>query len=275
MADKKFTEVGVDWMDRGYHAAPFLAADLLQLSEPERELWSGWQDRLFAAKQGRFGGITGLIDIYEKSGNWLLSGACADLLGDAGDAACLQRMAERIGKIQDPIVDLMMRIDFSVAFGTAGSLALAPVIVETYRNGHDLDDADILPYVLSSMIEPQLEAFGDPEEYASVDDYCDAVLARHAELGARLGPHATVFRGETFGVRKLARAVLDSVAGGTLNLRLRQKFEASTGIETAQFYKGGRLQPLTAAAIVEGFLASPAAADYVDGARYFFGHRIP
>lgn len=274
MVDKKFSEVGVDWTDKGYHAKPFSAADLLPLPEEERELWSGWQDRLLAAKQGRFTGIVDLVDIYERSENWLLSGACADLLGDAGDEACLQRMADRIGKNQDPVVDMMMRIDFSVAFGAAGFLALIPVIVGTYRKLHGSDDADIIPYVLSSMIEPKLDAFADPAKYASVDDYCDAVLERQAELAARLGPRAIVFRGETFGVRKLAQAMHESVAGGTLNLRLRQAFEASTGIETAQFYKGGRLQPLTAAAIVEGFLASPAAANYVDGARYFFGHRI-
>ena len=272
---KKFTEVGVHWMDQGYFATPLSASDLLQLPEPERSLWSIWQDRFFEAKRGNFRGICDLIDVYEKTESWTLGGACAELLGNAGDEACLEQMAERMSESPDAIVHLTMQIEFSDAFGIAGVLALVPTIVETYRRHHTFDDAEILPGTLSAMLEPTFDAFCEPREYGSIDAYCTAVLDRHAELSARLSPRAIIFRGEVFSMRRHALAVLDSLASGNLKLRLRQQFEASTGIETAQFYKGGRLQPLTAAAIVEGFLASPVAAHYVDGARYFFGHRIP
>lgn len=272
---KNFAEVGVDWAGPGYFATLLSAADLLKLPASERGLWSAWQDRLLEAKRGDFRQIVELVDIYERTESWRLGDACAGLLGDAGSPACLRHMADRSGKPLDAIINFSMRIEFACAFATAGALALLPMIVDTYREYQRLDDADILPFAVSHMLEPSLEEFAEPNRYPSIEDYCAAVLDRHAELSARLGPRAIVFRGEIFSVRRLAQSVLNEVAQGKLDLWHRQQFEASTGIETAQFYKGDRLQPLTAAAIVEGFLASPAAAQYVDGARYFFGHRIP
>ena len=52
---------------RGYFATPFSASDLLQLPEPERRLWSTWQDRFLEAKRGNFRRIGDLIDVYEKT----------------------------------------------------------------------------------------------------------------------------------------------------------------------------------------------------------------
>jgi hypothetical protein len=46
-------------------------------------------------------------------------------------------------------------------------------------------------------------------------------------------------------------------------------------VDGRAFFKDFKLQPLTAAAVVEEFLDSPEAAKYKDGFRYFFGHRIP
>ena len=272
---KNFAEVGVDWAGPGYFATLLSAADLGKLPASERVLWSAWQDRLLEAKRGDFRRIIELVDIYGRTESWRLGDACAGLLGDAGTAACLRHMADRSGKPSDAIINFTMQIEFACAFATAGVLAFLPMIVETYREYHRLDDADILPFAVSHMLEPSLEEFAEPKAYPSLEDYCAAVLDRHAELSTRLGPRAIVFRGEIFSVRRLARAVLDEVVHGKLDLWHRQQFEASTGIETAQFYKGDRLQPLTAAAIGEDVLASPAAAQYVDGARYFFGRRIP
>ena len=56
---------------------------------------------------------------------------------------------------------------------------------------------------------------------------------------------------------------------------LRQRFEASTGINCSDFYKQGDFQPLTAAARLEAWLESGAPDRFEPGERYFFGHKIP
>lgn len=275
MNNETFLDVGVDWQGRGYFARPFTEEALKSQPERNQPHWRAWRERFAEAKIGRFAGVCELIESYETASDWLLVGACADLLGDAGDVACLHRMAGRADACPDSVVAARLRLDFSTALARAGVLSLVPAIVDAYRKICTVRDADVIPYSISDMLEPEPDALCEPSEYGSVEEYCTAVLAVHSELSRKFGPDAAVFRGGIYSVQRIARAVLDDAAGGDLDLELRQRFEASTGIETAQFYTARDFQPLTAAAIVEEFLASPAAAKYVDGARYFFGHRIP
>ncbi len=275
MRDETFLDAGVDWQHRGYFARSFTDESLMSRPELDRLHWLAWRERFAEAKRGDFSRVCELVRSYEIASDWLLAGACADLLGDAGDVACLHTMAGRADLCPDLIVTARMRLDFSTALAASGVLSLVPAILDAYRKICTVRDADIIPYALSEMLEPEPDALCEPGEYASVEEYCASVLTVHAQLALELGPHAVVFRGEPYSVQRLASAVLKEVAEGELDLGLRHRFEASTGIETAQFYEAGRLRPLTAAAIVEGFLASAAAEGYADGHRYFFGHRIP
>jgi hypothetical protein len=55
----------------------------------------------------------------------------------------------------------------------------------------------------------------------------------------------------------------------------RHIFEASTGIDCRPFFRNKEFQPLNAAAILEEFLASPAAEKFNPNIRYFFGRFVP
>ena len=89
------------------------------------------------------------------------------------------------------------------------------------------------------------------------------------------GADTLVFQGEQFGVIKFTRFLLDRIRRPYFRSVLRHKFEALTGVDCTAFYKNGIFQPLSAAAVIEEFLDSPAAGAYEPGVRYFFGHRIP
>jgi hypothetical protein len=89
------------------------------------------------------------------------------------------------------------------------------------------------------------------------------------------GDQVFVYGGDRFGVVRFARLLLDRLRTPPIPVYWRRKFEASTGINCSAFYENRTFRPLTAASIIEAFLDSPGAADYEDGARYFFGHRIP
>jgi hypothetical protein len=103
-----------------------------------------------------------------------------------------------------------------------------------------------------------------------------AVMNHYSKLVDQFGSEdVIIFEGKRFGVRALAERALELVRLPYFRPYLRQKFEAATGIDCSGFYKDEQLQPLTAAAILEDFLASPEAAQYQEGVRYFFGHRIP
>ena len=66
--------------------------------------------------------------------------------------------------------------------------------------------------------------------------------------------------------------VVDPV-NGIISFKVKMPIKAE---DWRGFYgKAGKLQPLSAAAIVEEFLESRESEKYEDGVRYFFGHRIP
>lgn len=56
---------------------------------------------------------------------------------------------------------------------------------------------------------------------------------------------------------------------------LRRRFEAMTGIDCGSFYEDEEFQPLTGAALLEDFRDSGGLAQFDEGVRYFFGHRVP
>jgi hypothetical protein len=91
----------------------------------------------------------------------------------------------------------------------------------------------------------------------------------------------TVFQGRPLDIGKLAEDMLDILRSRARRFELpafatlRHRFEASTGIDCRAFYKNDDVQPLAAAEILERFLESGAAARFVPGKRYFFGHEVP
>jgi hypothetical protein len=154
-----------------------------------------------------------------------------------------------------------------------------PIQLDMYLEAKDRERAWLIPLRFSDLLEsepgPIFEAsLPDPE-------YRELVMRRYEELSDAIGSTAAPVKyGQLFSVRSFAEQLLAKLTARDLDAdeipRERLIFEAATGTDCRPFFDADlQLQPLAAAAVVEGFLESPDAAKYEPGVRYFFGHRIP
>lgn len=126
-------------------------------------------------------------------------------------------------------------------------------------------------------------ALADPEglfhDGVPIPEFTAQVVARQRYLVQRYGSDATcVFEGEAVSPVYFAQELRRCVDQDEhmMIAPLRAHFEAYTGTDCRHFFdENMRPQPLNIASIVEEFLAQPTASSYVEGVRYFFGHRIP
>jgi hypothetical protein len=125
--------------------------------------------------------------------------------------------------------------------------------------------------------DPEKEIFATPSQYIYM------IRTAVAKVRSRSSSDdSPVIFGRQFGVVSLAKYMLDLLRSdidlstlGPMFLVLRHRFDASTGINCSRFFKQRKLQPLAATAILEEFLESSEVEKYVEGVRYFFGHRVP
>jgi hypothetical protein len=271
---KSFYPKGIDWEGDGYFAVPIPRKDPAFAKDRYTRGWLCWEDTLRKAQRGDFSTVLDLLELHRAPQGWVLGQSCAYLMGDAGRPPLYRQLADTA--LNGP-VDYVARIECCDALAAWGSLTAVPTLLTTYLSIHkDFNDADIIPVLLSELLESEPGPLSVPEACASDSAYRDLVMGRLQELTDKLGTQEIiVLRGEPFGVVRLARLLLGAIREPVFPLDLRRKFEASTGVDCSPFFQNGILQRLTAAAIVEGFLESPAVDRFEPGVRYFFGHRIP
>ena len=224
------------------------------------------------AKRGDFSDISELVDLYDAADSWLLSAAYIALLGDTGTPAAF----DRVLPIVQARVEPTYQVDLSVALTVWGKLWVVPSILVGLEGLEGFQDAEDIPPALSEMLEETPGPIADAADHERKDEYRAIVLSRYEELKGRFGiDDVMVLRGDRFGVPRLAGLMLAELSAGRLDLYLRRRFEASTGIDCSAFYQNETLRPLAATAVIEKFLENPTGTKYEDGVRYFWGHRIP
>ena len=275
MAEQEETVRGVDRYGRGYFGVALPRHPAPSAADFKRDPWLAWAFAVEQAKQGNFEYVSRIMDLYDPDGDYTLNYHCAIVLGDAGPDRSFRPLVEALERRSNSD-DYETDLNFSRALSIRGRLGDVPLLLRTYDRLVAVKDADIMHVFISSMLDRQHGELQDPSEFASMDDYDRKIRARHEELSEALGgPDKLVFRGELFGVVRLARRILEDLRQPFFMPDLRRRFEACTGIDCSAFFRKGELQPLAASAIVEDFLENPAAASYSDDVRYFFGRPIP
>nr|AYM52762.1 hypothetical protein [Archangium disciforme] len=273
----------------GYFPSPTPANHPELLREAERRLWLRTEEIFELLKVGRFGQLQELLSIYHASTDGVLRATIGTLLGDAATFDCFQQMREDLERVQtaaketrrqDELYDYRdMALDFCDAFSAWGLLDAVPVIVDHYLSLriNKVTDIRSFPVLLSTMLEQEVSIISTEPPEDGLDEYLGLILHRHETLRSQYGGgDVLLFQGMQAGVKNYANILAHGMeTAGHLKLELRRRFEASTGIDCHDMYSNGVFQPLAAARIAESFLNSPEAAKYQDGARYFFGHRIP
>lgn len=269
---ESFEMNGIDWTRNGYFGCPSPPSASNLPADLTTDPWLLWIVALDRAKRGDFALIPTLLTVFKPIKNVLLAQLASYLLGDAGTSTCFEALTRELNEPTNPTIT----INYCQAVHFRGRLADVPVIVRAYERIATDEDADIIPVWLSNLLEPEDDLLSDSSQFDEIEDYSKAVMDRYKELADQFGTdQISVFRGERFGVVGLAKYILQRVRKPFVRMELRHSFEAQTGIDCSRFYKNGDINPLGTAAILEEFLDSPDVANYEDGVRYFFGHRIP
>jgi hypothetical protein len=221
-----------------------------------------------------------LIDCLRHADSWVLAQACAELMGDAGSTSFIRKVEKQFHSDLFEEDNLILQTKLAYTFSLSGLLWTVPVMLDVYERAADDDDAVIIPILLSHVLEPRFGPIASRNRAVSLPDYRKMVMGKYTELLSQFGSENTsIYYAQTFNVRGLASRLYDHLRGSeiidVIVARDRHRFEAATGVDCRDFFQEGKLQVLAAAAILEEFLESPAAAMYEDGVRYFFGHRIP
>jgi hypothetical protein len=266
----------IDRSGRGYFGIPEPPPGTRFPANPRANPWLAWTVALYEARRGSFDNIPPVLDLYDPAADDpIFNFQVILLVGDAGPGGCFDKLIAELEHPEEPL-DYEVGINFSRGLGIRGRLADLPLMARTYEQHAFFDDADIIPVFISNLLESEPGKLSEPKEFESPEQYVAAVDERVRELADELGgDQVLVLAGERFSVRRLGELILEQLDDPYFPLDYRRKFEAATGIDCSRFFRKEVLRPLAAAAIVEKFLESPAAATYEDGVRYFFGHRIP
>jgi hypothetical protein len=226
------------------------------------------------ARHGIFDYVPRVLDLYDPAGDYILNYQCVGFVGDAGPDRCFEPIIQELSNPSDP-GDYETAFDYCYALMLRGKLSDVPLLLKVYQQHASLDEAYIISFYISFLLERTLTELPDPAE-STLADYSEAVMALQGSLAAEFGTNdVLVLKGRRFGVIRTAELILEALQRPYFPPDLRKRFEASTGIDCSGFFKDGAIQPLAAAATVEEFLDRPNLQQFEDGARYFFGHRIP
>jgi len=266
----------IDRLRKGYFGIPPPPRGVRFPSDTKSDPVLAWTMALDAAKKGSFIYMPRMFELYDPAGDYIFNRQIVVLMGDAGPTRYFQPIVKELQEPTDPI-DYEVAIDFSFALSIRGRLGDVPLMLDTFMRHSDVEDADIIPVHISTLLVENPEELPGPEDWPSLEEYFTAVMNLCRDRVSHFGSEdVLVLGGKRFGVISMARRILQSLKEPYFSPNFRRRFEASTGIDCTRFFnKAGVVQPLDAAALVEDFLESEKSVAYEEGIRYFFGHRIP
>jgi hypothetical protein len=264
MAEAKY-EFWIEAQGKGFFGCPSVGPDVRLPKSYHDNPGLVCAHALDRAKKGDFTPTTTILNLYGTTGRPIVDSMVLGLIAYAGPTSCFLNVVDVVKRT----ADLSKVLDFCGVMAERGELAYIPIFLDKYLSNQSHRDAEYLIDYIGDLMGAAFDTF-DPE------DYKETVLTAYRQLIATLGSEKVlVFRGERYGVVRLARYLLNAVKEPYFRSSFRRSFEAATGIDCSSWYQDGKLLPLAATATLEEFLESPDAAKYEDGVRYFFGHRIP
>ena len=264
--------------ERGYFT-PILWEPQPSLEDRADE-WSFLRERFQAVREGDFTALDDLPGRYPALEDRAARVFARNLLGDAGTDEQLEAVEEYV---REEVLAAERACELCHALGLWGRLSAAEPILVAYDRNFPAQYAEGLPAYLTTMLEADAGPVARPptkdddDEFAAYEQCVGEALRRQVEAFGT--DRAYVQLGEEFGVERTARQLHARLGADRRHTMmrpfLRQRFEASTGIDCSYFYEKSDARPLTIAAGLEEWLESPKPAAFAAGQRYFFGHWIP
>jgi hypothetical protein len=289
-----------DWRVNGLHwdrepDLDLLSEDTLHSDNP----WIVLAAVVERAKQGDHGEVDRLLPLAQQTEPFALDRVALLSFADVAPWHSLQ-FIERV-LLGD---DADARVNGAEAAAMSGALKLVPAMLSAWRRASSGLDHEMIGFAISDLLEgsggPIADHAGnfnaprptgppppgmDPDSWRLLVErppnpaspFPGFVEEAHSRLEKTLGAEAVVWQGRLMDVVELAREFLAEVKSPEPHnfIDFRHRFESYTGIDCRKFYFAMEPQRLQMAAVLEDFLASPEAARYQPGRRYFFGHPIP
>ena len=232
--------------------------------------WLSLHTCLRAAMSGNRTPLEGLSALIGKDNEPMFQRAAIDLIADAADDCVLDPWRETIRRGASP------DLTYSLCWGLLrrSMLCDVPLVLEAYRRNANNPKYAHLESRLNQMFAFQAVRHG-PHQPIGCQACCEKTTICYQALSQRLGREdVPIFRGGLFGVIALAREIIDLKYGPELTVDLRQRFEASTGINCSDWETSEGFDPQMAAASAQKFLESRESVAYRPGQLYFFGRPI-
>lgn len=270
------TEQVIDWKASGYFRFP-AASTPLRVDEKYRKEWDAFASSLARLKAGVFGEEEALWAAARTARSWQVSGAYAYLIGNTASLAFLRGLRPIVGTT----LDVGAAADAAECLAHSGILSEIPALldfVETYRRLGEFESA---AWTILYLLDDGTGALPRiaPGEIASDDvfgAYKDSVLKRVDALSERFGTTAVrILQGNIFSVPMLLEKMRVSADSGKFDPKLRQLFEATTGVDCSQFFHDHKAHPLSIHATLDEFEERGGPDRFLPRTRYFFGHPVP
>ena len=259
--------------------------------------WGAISFVLENVKRGRFNTVSELIGIMQRDTSADIWDACGTLLSFAAPYSILRSFLETFHRqIYEEKQLHVLRYSCGILSRSMGFWAV-PIMIKLYTLlQSDIKKQEVeglLSEVLEEtpsqvdagpVIETKITGLRPLEEVETIrrdQDYVNMLIesTNALETSCQLSPSTPINEGKVFSLRSMAKDLLVKLNSGEDSQRIergRMLLEGTTGLDCRSFYSTEyRLQPLSAAAVVEEFLESLDADKYEPGVRYFFGHRIP
>ena len=249
----------------------------MRVDEKYRKEWEVFGTSLARLKEGVFGEEEELWASARRARSWQVSGAYAYLIGNTASLAFLRSLRP----IAARTLDVGASADAAECLAHSGILSEVPALldfVDAYRRFGEFEGAVwAISYLLDdgTGVLPRI----DPKALASdghFKTYKNSVLRRVDALCERFGTaEVRILQGDIFSVAALVEKMRVSANSSKFDAKLRQLFEATTGVDCSDFFHDHKARPIYIHAILDEFEEGRGPDRFVPGKRYFFGHLVP
>ncbi len=267
----------IDWQSRGYHRFPF--GETPPHVEPSQvEGWLRFEARLERLKAGQPVDPHVMWDEAVTTRDWQLHAAYAYLIGHTAPSPFLRGLRPlALDSWQGSAGVLAAR-----ALALSGLLSEIPALLGFIRERLDLGEFQGAFWDIGRLLDDGSGTLADADvldglaEGQGFQIYEERVLVAVDALRDELrDDEVRVLRGAVFSLPALLRLMHRSAQSGGFDYKLRETFEAETGVDCTAFFTDRVAQPLAVRAILEDFEDRDGALEHVPGRRYFFGHPVP
>ncbi|MDX8533965.1 hypothetical protein RFM41_22635 [Mesorhizobium sp. VK25A] len=290
-----------DWRFRGLTFAREPPEGLLsRASLNDSNPWIVLATVVQLARQGDHTHVPVLSRYYEDRDVPALSRTSLLLTGDLATSSDLKLLQQALRSVSP-----LTRMHAAEGAALCGHLWLVADMLNAWENAEDVNDHEVIGYKISELLEEPggpLETYAGTFSFRNVDQLiADMPGLKEVEKELRLLAEGPVeFVEQT---RKTYRAVRKRIDDQNLFVsegkiwsmesfinrlmveiskevpptfyNYRHRFEAYTGIDCTNFFRGGSSDRLAIIATIEEFLESGSIDTFLPGQRYFNSHPIP